>query len=105
MTMKLVKQKINKIEYDYNTIYEKVEKIMQDDEVIDLGEKKINVLGIFSISLDFIPDIIERKTVVSVVVAILEEIKFLEISNKNIRLKLELKPVEDSTIKKIIKQD
>ncbi len=100
MTMKLVKQKINKIEYDYNTIYEKVEKIMQDDEVIDLGEKKINVLGIFSISLDFIPDIIERKTVVSVVVAILEEIKFLEISNKNIRLKLELKPVEDSTIKK-----
>ena len=100
MTIRLVNQKINKIEYDYNKIYENVEKIMQDDEIIDLGEKKINIFGLFSISLDFIPDIIERQTVVSIIVAMLEDMKFLEISKKNIRLKLELNPIENSTLKK-----
>ena len=100
MTLKLVKRKINKIDYDYNLIYDKIEKIMKDNEIIDLGQKKINIFGLFTISLDFIPDIIERKTVVSIVIAILEDLKFLEISNKNIRLKLELKPVKNCNIKK-----
>lgn len=98
MTIKLVKQKINKIEYDYNTIYEKIETLMQNNDIIDLGEKKLDVFGLFSISLDFIPDIIERKTVVSVVIALLEEFNFLEISNKNIRLYLKLKPIKNSNI-------
>ena len=100
MTLKLVKRKINKIDYDYNLIYDKIEKIMKDNEIIDLGQKKINIFGLFTISLDFIPDIIERKTVISIVIAILEDLKFLEISNKNIRLKLELKPVKNCNIKK-----
>ena len=100
MTLKLVKKKINKIDYDYDLINNKIEKIMKDNEIIDLGQKKINIFGLFTISLDFIPDIIERKTVISIVIAILEDLKFLEISNKNIRLKLELKPVKNYNIKK-----
>ena len=49
--------------------------------------------------MDYIPDVIERKTVVSVIVGIIEEIKFLEISNKKLRLKFDLKPIEGNIIK------
>lgn len=104
MTIRIVNKKINKIKYNYDIIYEKIEKIMQDDNIIDLGEKKISIFGLFDISIDFIPDIIERKTVVSVIVGILEELKFLEISNKNMRLKLEMTPIESNLIKPNLKK-
>ena len=103
MNIRLVKQKINNINYDYDTLYNKIEEIMRDDNIIDLGEKKISIFGLFDISIDFIPDIIERKTVISVIIGIFEELKFMEISKNNIRLKLDINPIYNNTIRDNIK--
>ena len=98
MNIRLVKQKINDIKYDYKKINNKIENLMREGKIIDLGENKFDICGLFNITLDIVPDIIERKTVVSVIVGIFEELNFLELSNKNLRLKLNISQIEDSKI-------
>ena len=99
--IRIVKQKLNNINYDYNLIYNKLDKIMSDDKMIDLGESRINIFGLFSINFDTVPDIVERKTTISIIVGILEDLQFLEISNKKLRLKLEINEIKDNTLNKV----
>ena len=98
LSVRLVKQKINDIDYEYDIIHDKIEKMLEDNS-LDLGEKKINIFGIIDFSIDFIPDIIERKTIISVIVGILEELGYLEISIDNFRLKISMRQVDKNILK------
>ena len=98
LSVRLVKQKINDIDYEYDIIHDKIEKMIEDNS-LDLGEKKINIFGIIDFSIDFIPDIIERKTIVSVIVGILEELGYLEISIDNFRLKISMRQIDKNILK------
>ena len=98
LSVRLVKQKINDIDYEYDIIHDKIEKMLEDNS-LDLGEKKINIFGIFDFSIDFIPDIIERKTIISVIVGILEELGYLEISIDNFRLKISMRQIDKNILK------
>ena len=98
LSVRLVKQKVNDIDYEYDIIHDKIEKMLEDNS-LDLGEKKINIFGIIDFSIDFIPDIIERKTIISVIVGILEELGYLEISIDNFRLKISMRQVDKNILK------
>lgn len=98
LSVRLVKQKINDIDYEYDIIHDKIEKMLEDNS-LDLGEKKINIFGIIDFSIDFIPDIIERKTIISVIVGILEELGYLEISIDNFRLKISMRQIDKNILK------
>lgn len=98
LSVRLVKQKINDIDYEYDIIYNKIEKMLEDNS-LDLGEKKINIFGLIDFSIDFIPDIIERKTIISVIVGILEELGYLEISIDNFRLKISMSQINKNILK------
>lgn len=98
LSVRLVKQKINDIDYEYHIIHDKIEKMLEDNS-LDLGEKKINIFGIIDFSIDFIPDIIERKTIISVIVGILEELGYLEISIDNFRLKISMRQIDKNILK------
>jgi len=61
INIRLVKQKINDINYDYDILYNEIENKMKNNDIIDLGVKKINFCGLFNITIDVIPDIIKKK--------------------------------------------
>lgn len=100
--VRLVKEKLNNIDYKYEVIYDEIDRLL-DENSLDLGEKKINVFGFFDFSIDFIPDVIERKTIISVIVGILEELPYLELSLDEFRVKLTMKPMNSNEILKVKK--
>lgn len=97
LCVRLVKKKLNDIDYEYNIINNKIQEML-DDNSLDLGEKKINVFGLFDFSIDFIPDIIERKTIISVIIGTLEDLGYLEISIDNFRLKINMIPINKNIL-------
>ncbi len=96
--VRLVKEKLNDIDYKYEDIYDEIDRLL-DENSLDLGEKKVNVLGLFDFSIDFIPDIVERKTIISVIVGVLEELSYLEMSLDEFRIKLTMKPIDNEILK------
>jgi hypothetical protein len=98
LNIRLVKQKINNIKYDYNIINDNIEKLMKDHNMIDLGEKKIN-LFCWEFTIDVIPDILERHTITSIIKAILDNLQYMEISYDNIRLKIDMDITKNNLIR------
>ena len=100
LNIRLVKQKINNINYDYNIISKNIEILMKDHNMIDLGERKIN-LFCWEFTLDVIPDILEKHTIITVIKAILENLQYMEISYDDLRLKIELNITEGNIVNSI----
>lgn len=98
LSVRLVKQRINDIDYNYDTIHDKIDKMLEDNS-LDLGEKKISIFGIVDFSIDFIPDVIERKTIISVIIGILEELGHLELSMDNFRIKISMSEINNNFLK------
>lgn len=98
LSVRLVKQRINDIDYNYDTIHDKIHKMLEDNS-LDLGEKKISIFGLVDFSIDFIPDVIERKTIISVIIGILEELGHLELSMDNFRIKISMSEINNNFLK------
>ena len=98
LSVRLVKQRINDIDYNYDTIHDKIDKMLEDNS-LDLGEKKISIFGLVDFSIDFIPDVIERKTIISVIIGILEELGHLELSMDNFRIKISMSEINNNFLK------
>jgi len=98
INIRYVDEQINNINYDHNILYSEIENIMKSEGMIDLGENKFSFFGIFDIKVDIIPDIIERKSVMTLVVNILEHLKNLEISYKSIRFKINLEVINENRL-------
>lgn len=98
INIRYVDEQINNINYDYNILYSEIENIMKSEGMIDLGENKFSFFGLFDIKVDVIPDIIERKSVITLVVNILEHLKNLEISYKSIRFKINLEVINENRL-------
>jgi len=95
------KQKINDINYDYKIIKSKINQLMKDEKIIDLGEKSINVFG-FEFNLDFVSDTIELDTLSVISDLCLKTLNNLCISTNNFRLKIYMRPIYDDKINRNI---
>jgi len=103
INIRLVKQKINDINYDYDILYNEIENKMKNNDIIDLGVKKINFCGLFNITIDVIPDIIKKKTVITLITKILKYLQYVEISYNNFRLRLNIYPIINNQVNPITK--
>jgi len=105
--IRFVEEQINNICYDYDIIYNVIEKIMKEGDVVEPCENNINIFGLFNINLDMIPDIIpdiiEKQTIMAKLIPMFDYLQHLEISYDIFRFKINLYPTYDNTIKEITK--